>query len=84
MTIFWYLVNGTVVGLVIGIVGAWRGRVVAAVVYDVAHRTVVIAVAVGKRVAVAFARPRGHHTERWLKTYEDAGDTQAFQQVSAT
>lgn len=84
MILLLYPIGGSLVGLLISLVGSSRGRVVAAVVYDVVHGTAAIAVAAGRRVAVVFARHRGHHTQRWLKTYKDAGDTQAFPQVRAS
>lgn len=59
------LTGGTLIGFIIGLVGAWRGRVIAAVVVTRARTVVVWVVSV---THLHLIEPhRGHHTPRYQR-----------------
>lgn len=74
------LTGGTLIGLIIGLVGAWRGRVIAAAVIT-RTRTVVVWAASGTHLHLLEPH-RGHHTPRYQRLHAALADTQQWPAVT--
>ena len=74
------LTGGTLIGLIIGLVGAWRGRIVAAVIVT---RTGAVVVWLGDRTGLPLLKQhKGHHTPRYQRLHAALADTQQWPAVT--